>query len=394
MNDQDIAIKVDHVYKDFVLPVEKVNSVKGYLTGLTKGSLSKQKTSHRALTDIDFEVKKGEFFGIVGRNGSGKSTLLKIIAGIYQPTKGKVIVNGKIVSFIELGVGFNPELSGRENVFLNGAMLGFSRNETEEMYESIVDFAEIRPFMDQKLKNYSSGMQIRLAFSMAIRAKSDIMIFDEVLAVGDSDFQTKCFDYFNQIKDDKSVTVVFISHSMDAVREYCSRAMLIENSEIKIIGSTNKVTEGYLKLFSDNQENDKKAKDADRWGNHSATIKKVSTTINNNYVELSFETKFNKDFEQPVFSIRIRESSGTEITGTNTKLEHIKTKNFKKNQSTTVSFKFPNIFRDGEYIVDVAVLYNNGQKIAEWWNESHKFKVKKEKRINFMVDPGFEIKFS
>jgi ABC-2 type transport system ATP-binding protein len=394
MNDQDIAIKVDHVYKDFVLPVEKVNSVKGYLTGLTKGSLSKQKTSHRALTDIDFEVKKGEFFGIVGRNGSGKSTLLKIIAGIYQPTKGKVIVNGKIVSFIELGVGFNPELSGRENVFLNGAMLGFSRNETEEMYESIVDFAEIRPFMDQKLKNYSSGMQIRLAFSMAIRAKSDIMIFDEVLAVGDSDFQTKCFDYFNQIKDDKSVTVIFISHSMDAVREYCSRAMLIENSEIKIIGSTNKVTEGYLKLFSDNQENDKKAKDADRWGNHSATIKKVSTTINNNYVELSFETKFNKDFEQPVFSIRIRESSGTEITGTNTKLEHIKTKNFKKNQSTTVSFKFPNIFRDGEYIVDVAVLYNNGQKIAEWWNESHKFKVKKEKRINFMVDPGFEIKFS
>jgi len=394
MNDQDIAVKVEHVYKDFVLPVEKINSVKGYLVSLTKGSLSKQKTFHRALTDINFEVKKGEFFGIVGRNGSGKSTLLKIIAGIYQPTKGKVTVNGKIVSFIELGVGFNPELSGKENVFLNGAMLGFSRKETEAMYDSIVDFAEIRPFMDQKLKNYSSGMQIRLAFSMAIRAKSDIMIFDEVLAVGDSDFQTKCFDYFNQIKDDKSVTVIFISHSMDAIREYCSRAMLIENSEIKIIGSTNKVTEGYLKLFSSDQDDKKKAKDVDRWGDHSATIKKVDTKLSNNYINLFFETKFNRDFEQPVFSIRIRESSGTEITGTNTKLEHIKTKNFKTNQTTTINFKFPNILRDGEYIVDVAVLYNNGKKIAEWWNESHKFKVKKEKKINFMVDPGFEIKFS
>jgi len=393
MDQDDIAIKVDNVSKNFVLPVEKINSVKGYLTSLTKGSMSKQKTVHTALKDINFEVKKGEFFGIVGRNGSGKSTLLKIIAGIYQPTVGKVTVNGKLVSFIELGVGFNPELSGRENVYLNGAMLGFSHQETEDMYESIVDFAELRPFMDQKLKNYSSGMQIRLAFSMAIRAKADIMIFDEVLAVGDSDFQTKCFDYFNQIKNDKSITVIFISHSMDAVREYCSRAMLIESSQIQIIGSTTKVTENYLKLFSNKEENEDKNKD-NRWGNHAVAIKKVTSDQTKESIKLTILAKFNQDFENPVFSIRIRESSGAEITGTNTKLEHIKTGMIKKNQEVTAQFEFPNIFRDGKYIVDSAVMYNDGQKVAEWWNDSYKFKIKREKRINFMVDPGFKITIS
>src|SRR5690606_7141480 len=147
----------------------------------------------QVLKDINFEIKKGEFFGIVGRNGSGKSTLLKLLAGIYSPDSGHVQVNGKLVPFIELGVGFNPELTGRENVFLNGALLGFNRKEMESMYEEIVEFAELERFMDQKLKNYSSGMQVRLAFSIAIRAKADILVLDEVLAVGDEAFQKKCY---------------------------------------------------------------------------------------------------------------------------------------------------------------------------------------------------------
>src|SRR6185312_8467854 len=184
-------------------------------------------TQH-ALKDISFEVKKGEFFGIVGRNGSGKSTMLKILAGIYQPTKGGVQKSGKLVPFIELGVGFNPELSGRENVFLNGALLGFSRKEIAAMYDEIVAFAELEKFMDQKLKNYSSGMQVRLAFSIAIRAKSDILLIDEVLAVGDASFQQKCFDYFYKLKQDKR-TVVFVSHDMGAVERFCDRAVLIDN---------------------------------------------------------------------------------------------------------------------------------------------------------------------
>ncbi len=180
---------------------------------------------------------------------------------------------------------------------------------------------------------------------------------------------------------------------MDAVREYCSRAMLIESSQIQIIGSTAKVTENYLKLFSNKEEDEEKNKD-NRWGNHAVKIKKVTSDQTKDSIKLSILAKFNQDFENPVFSIRIRESSGAEITGTNTRLEHIKTGIIKKNQEVTAQFEFPNIFRDGKYIVDSAVMYNDGQKVAEWWNDSYKFKIKREKRINFMVDPGFKITIS
>jgi len=198
--DDDIALRVDHVFKHFMLPHERISSVKGLFTNIFNSSALKTKETQHALKNVSFAVKKGEFFGIVGRNGSGKSTLLKMLAGIYQPSKGNIMVDGKLVPFIELGVGFNPELTGRENVYLNGALLGFSHKEVEAMYDEIVTFAELERFMDQKLKNYSSGMQVRLAFSLATRAKADILLVDEVLAVGDADFQRKCFDYFRTLK--------------------------------------------------------------------------------------------------------------------------------------------------------------------------------------------------
>src|SRR5579884_1758439 len=170
----ELAVKVEGVSKVFRLPREKSTSLKSAIINFWKRDKSFE--NQKALQDISFEVKKGEFFGIIGRNGSGKSTLLKLLAGIYEPDSGSVVVNGKLTPFIELGVGFNPELTGRENVFLNGAMLGFSHSEIEAMYDSIVDFAELERFMDQKLKNYSSGMQVRLAFSMAVRAEADILL--------------------------------------------------------------------------------------------------------------------------------------------------------------------------------------------------------------------------
>ncbi len=239
----NVAIRVSGVSKSFKLPHENVSSIKGALIGFWKRNRGYE-TQH-VLKDISFEIKKGEFFGIVGRNGSGKSTLLKLISQIYSPDEGHIQVNGKLTPFIELGVGFNPELTGRDNVYLNGALLGFDRKEMDAMYNEIVEFAELERFMDQKLKNYSSGMQVRLAFSIAIRANMDILVLDEVLAVGDDAFQKKCFDYFAKIKKDKK-TVVLVTHDMNAVEKFCTRALLLSSGEIKTIGSPPKVAASYI----------------------------------------------------------------------------------------------------------------------------------------------------
>lgn len=238
----DTAVRVDNVSKVFKLPHEKQTSLKGAFLGSVRQK--KGYETQEALKDISFEVKKGEFFGIVGRNGSGKSTLLKCIAGVYTPSKGKIHINGTLVPFIELGVGFNPELSGRDNVFLNGALLGFSRKQMSKMYNEIVEFAELEQFMDQKLKNYSSGMQVRLAFSIAIKAEGDILLLDEVLAVGDVNFQKKCNDHFEYLKEQKK-TVILVTHDMGAVQRYCTQAMIIEDGQVKRIGSPSEVSNQY-----------------------------------------------------------------------------------------------------------------------------------------------------
>lgn len=242
MSDKKIAVKVDHVSKYFKLPTEATQSLRTNLVNYFKGI--KGYTEQHVLKDINFEVEEGDFFGIVGRNGSGKSTLLKIISQIYVPEKGKVTVNGKMVSFIELGVGFNPELTGRENVYMNGAMLGFTTEEIDAMYDDIVDFAELHEFMNQKLKNYSSGMQVRLAFSVAIKAQGDVLILDEVLAVGDEAFQRKCNDYFLERKKSGKTTIL-VTHDMGAVKKYCNKAVLIEDGLIKVIGNPDDVANQY-----------------------------------------------------------------------------------------------------------------------------------------------------
>ena len=242
MTENNIAVKVEHVSKFFKLPTESTQSLRTTMVNRFRG-IKGYKEQH-VLKDISFEVKKGDFFGILGRKGSGKSTLLKIISQIYYPEKGSVTVDGKLVSFIELGVGFNPELTGRENVYLNGALLGFSRDEIDAMYDDIVDFAELRDFMNQKLKNYSSGMQVRLAFSVAIKAQGDVLILDEVLAVGDEAFQRKCNDYFVERKKSGKTTIL-VTHDMGAVKKYCNKAVLIEHGLVKAIGNPENVANQY-----------------------------------------------------------------------------------------------------------------------------------------------------
>ncbi|MEI6481423.1 MAG: ABC transporter ATP-binding protein [Candidatus Saccharibacteria bacterium] len=373
----EIAIHVEGVYKNFRLPHEKSSTIKSAFVNILKGKRNRSTTVQHALKNISFDIKKGEFFGIVGRNGSGKSTLLKILAGIYQPTQGTVVTQGKLVPFIELGVGFNPELSGRDNVYLNGSLLGFSKEEIDSMYEKIVEFAELEQFMDQKLKNYSSGMQVRLAFSMAVRADADILLVDEVLAVGDADFQRKCFDYFRKLKKRKQ-TVVFVSHDMSAVREYCDRALLISDGVIKNMGRTEDVASEYTKLFLDTKEGDS-GDDADstRWGSNPTVFDDVKVNFVNGAIIASGRMKFQDDITAPLYGFSVKDAIGNPIMGTNTKLISKKTASHKAGSTTSFAWEFEDVLSDGEYTLDLTVLNAETLEPIDWWDGAKRFTVKK-----------------
>lgn len=242
--DNKPAIQIKNVRKSFFLPHEKHDTFIEYATNPMR-LFRRSGEQYDVLKDIDLEIYPGEFVGIMGRNGSGKSTLLKIMAGIYEPTSGKVKVNGSMVPFLELGVGFNPELTGRENVYLNGIILGMKKSMLKEKYEEIVDFAELEKFMDMPLKNFSSGMQVRLAFSIAIMADADIYILDEVLAVGDVAFQEKCFDIFRKYKSDGK-TVILVTHSPGSVKQFCDRAVFLKDGVLHYYNTIDEVTQAYI----------------------------------------------------------------------------------------------------------------------------------------------------
>jgi ABC-type polysaccharide/polyol phosphate transport system ATPase subunit len=237
-----VAISVKNVSKQFSIPHERISTISGAFVNMFK------KNAHEtfyALKDISFEVKKGEFFGILGRNGSGKSTLLKILAGVYTTDKGHVKIGGRVSPFLELGIGFNPELSGRDNIYLNATVLGLTEKEIDAKFDSIVAFSELERFIDQKLKNYSSGMSVRLAFSVAIHANREILLMDEVLAVGDSNFQSKCLREFAKYKE-QGKTVILVTHDISTVQRYCDRAMLLRNGEVAMVGSAEEVGNEYI----------------------------------------------------------------------------------------------------------------------------------------------------
>jgi ABC-type polysaccharide/polyol phosphate transport system ATPase subunit len=238
------AVYVDRISKTFRIPHEHVHTLK------EKALHPFRRTGYdvlRALRDLSFEVQRGEFFGIVGRNGSGKSTLLKCLAGIYRVDSGAIHVNGRVSTFIELGVGFNPDLAAYDNVMLNATMLGLSTREARKRFDRVMDFAELAEFADLKLKNYSSGMLVRLAFSVMIQVDADILLIDEVLAVGDAAFQQKCYDEFGRIRR-SGATVLLVTHEMSAVQRFCDRALLLERGRKSDVGDTERVADRYLQL--------------------------------------------------------------------------------------------------------------------------------------------------
>lgn len=351
MNNSKIAISVTGVSKNFKLPHEQHSGVKQALVSMLQKNTKRGYEVQHVLKDITFDIKKGEFFGIVGRNGSGKSTLLKLISEIYTPDKGSIKVNGKLTPFIELGVGFNPELTGRENVYMNGALLGFSNKEMDSMYEQIVEFAELERFMDQKLKNYSSGMQVRLAFSIAIRADTDILVLDEVLAVGDEAFQRKCYSYFAELKRKKK-TVILVTHSMDSVQKFCTRAMLIENGHIKHIGKTNDVALKYQELFMKDEEKqvvvDKEA---------SNVSLSCTTEFENLGSELQFdiylESKTNLD--ETVITFGINRDTGEQVYRWISDDMLGKTVAIKKGDKYKLSINLQNVLPVGKFTIGVRV---------------------------------------
>jgi ABC-type polysaccharide/polyol phosphate transport system ATPase subunit len=235
------AVDLQHVSKTFRIPHERRTTLKEYFLHPLKPTTYEE---NRTLQDISFSIEEGEFFGVIGPNGSGKSTLLKIIAGIYQPDEGSVQVRGLLSPFLELGVGFNMELTARDNIRINGTLLGLTKKQLDERFDAIMAFAELERFVDQKLKNFSSGMQVRLAFSIAIQVDFDVLLLDEVLAVGDAAFQQKCFAAFDDMRASRK-TIIFVSHDLVTVERYCERVLLIRNGVPEAIGPAAEVIDLY-----------------------------------------------------------------------------------------------------------------------------------------------------
>lgn len=239
-------IVINHVSMMFNIASEQLNSLKEYFIKLAKRELHFKK--FMALEDIDFVVNRGEQYGIVGTNGSGKSTLLKIIAGVLEPSEGRVAIGGSIAPLIELGAGFDMELTARENIYLNGALLGYSKQFIDERFDEIVDFAEVRDFLDTPMKNYSSGMIARVAFSVATATIPDILVVDEALSVGDFLFQEKCERRISELVNDHGTTLLFVSHSIEQVERVCTKAVWIEKGHMRQIGDVKDVCEAYRNL--------------------------------------------------------------------------------------------------------------------------------------------------
>jgi len=330
-----------------------------------------------AVTDVSFAVDKGEAFGIVGRNGSGKSTLLKLISGILKPTSGRLSVNGRIAALIELGAGFHPEITGRENIYINGIMLGLSRREIDQRFDRIVDFSGIRDFIDQPVKTYSSGMYVRLGFAVAVHVDPDILLIDEVLSVGDEEFSAKCIAKIQEMKY-RGVTLVFVTHQLDQVRNLCDRALWLDHGETAQIGDPVRVVDAYLQQVAaphaapqpEPETPKAPADEEERFGSGEVVLRHVALVDQKGLelvalgagsavaIELDVDVRVPQD--DFVFGLGIYHADGTCVYGTNTDLEGLAPERLES--SGRVRFVMPSLdLVAGQYRVDAAVHTRNGR---------------------------------
>ena len=329
------VVAVSNLTKRFRLPLDRSTTLKYRVTHWR--SASRYRDLY-ALRDVSFDIPEGQFLGITGPNGCGKSTLLKIMCHIYEPTRGSAVVHGDFSAFLELGVGFNPELTARENIFLGGAMLGLTRAQLRDKVDEVLAFAELTDFAEQKLKNFSSGMQVRLAFTVAILAKTDLLIMDEVLAVGDASFQEKCFDTFNNYKREGK-TIVLVSHDLAALEEYCDRVLLLDRGQIVSDGPASEVTSTYHRMVADRARVSDRGepaggrRDAEDVSTPAVEIISAGLLDGDDEAALRFDTGdamtldirllVHRDVGDFVCGMAIRRADGLLVAGTNTFLDHI-----------------------------------------------------------------------
>ena len=387
--DNDTVIKVEHLSKKYCKFLKKsmyygMMDIGRNMFGLASHSERLRKGEFWALNDVSFDVKKGETLGIIGANGSGKTTLLKLLNGIFWPDRGRIAIKGKVGVLIEAGAGFHPLLTGRENIYLNAAILGMKKRDVEEKFDSIVEFADIGDFIDAPVKHYSSGMFVRLGFAIAAHSEPDILLIDEVLAVGDERFQRQSVKKISQLQEN-GATIVFVSHELTTVEGVCSKVLWLEKGKTRIEGTPEAVIDEYLHHVGQTLTRNGK-ESARRWGTGEAEITDVSLFNSENEridrlnsgdeVIVTLTVRFRKQIKNPIFGITFKNDKGIVVYGMNSRWRHMSLGTFEENEEIKVIFRQKMLVAGGLYYVDPAVAYSDGMTFCD----------RREKALSFIVD--------
>lgn len=427
----NIAVDINKVTKRYRIYHERIPSLKNTI-------LRGKRTTYEeflALDDISFSIKYGETFGIIGPNGSGKSTLLKLISNIIQPNSGKINIDGNVSALLELGAGFHPDLTGRENIYINSAILGMRKREVDKRFDQIVRFSELEKFIDTPVKNYSSGMYMRLGFSIAINVNPDILLVDEVLAVGDQSFQAKCYKAIYDIMK-RGKTIIIVSHDLETISDLCSRAAFLKEGKIVDLGNPIMVVSQYRayveelekkraedqqkeerkKIFKTVIESNRKVVDGEdieklsrldseqiikRFGSGDAMITDIRLLDKNenkldyckygDEVKIALGIKFNRKVESPIFGIRITDFKDNIVYGTNTRTNNLKTEVYDKDESLRVEFAFKVTIIGGNYYVTPAVGYKDSRTYCDWVNNMLTINVLKNEKAEGIANLNSKI---
>ena len=408
MGTKEAIIKIKNVSKTYRLYRRRKDIL---LDALLPGG--KRFTPHNAVDDVSFTVSKGECVGIIGTNGSGKSTMLKMITGVLTPTKGNIEVNGRVSALLELGAGFNPEYDGIENIYLNGMMMGFTRDEIDKKLDSILEFADIGEYVHQPVKTYSSGMFVRLAFALSINIEPEILIVDEALSVGDVFFQAKCFRKFEEFKE-QGKTILFVSHDMSSISRYCDRVILLDKGVKRAEGSAKEMIDAYKQILVGQYGDEKKADEGQtagaveegllEYGSGKARIEEVWTEdekgtrtnvlIKGSTYSVFMKVRFKEDCPAPVFAFSVKNAKGVEITGTNTMYEKAFLDKAHAGDAYVISFKQRMSLQGGEYLLSFGLTGFEGEDFTVYHRlyDAVSLNVVSDKDTVGYFDPESEIK--